>query len=371
MSLRILLTGNDWVGDVLGGCRRALEELDVDFHAIATNEPSERFKELEEIRDRAASIPFIGAHCANVVRRLTHEQRLDEIRRVMADALRERKPDVLIALVDGLYPVLPDVLADFPDVLKIGWVLDDPFYYNSAARFDFHAFNVLYSVEDSLVAPLQQAAGRPVSCVPLAADTATYRLLGPPHAPERPHDVVFVGKSYINSRFGVVRKNLLARVADLGLSIWGDPSWRQVTANGVDLGRCYRGGPVRPEGTNRIYNRSRIVVNILHPQIRCGTSLRTFAISAAGAFQLVEWRPGLEEMFELGREIVAYRCGEELEQQARHYLSDVTARIAIAAAGHRRVAAQHTYVHRLRHILADVDLTLPGRRSIRTTAVSH
>lgn len=344
----------------LGGCKRALDHLGVDFKVIATNEPSERFKELNQVRYRAAAIPFIGARCADLVRRLTREQKVREIRRVVAAALREWKPDVLIALVDGLYPVLPDVLAGFPGVLKIGWVLDDPFYYNSPARFDLQAFDVLYTVEDSLVAPLRQAAGRPVSCVPLAADMATYRMLASQHATDQSHDVVFVGKSYLNSRFGVVRKNLLARVVDLGLSIWGDPSWKQVSANGIDLGRCYRGGPVLPEQTNRIYNHSKIVVNILHPQIRCGTSLRTFAISAAGAFQLVEWRPGLEDMLEPGREIIAYRSGEELEEQARHYLRDAPARERIAAAGHHRVATQHTYAHRLRHIFADVDLIGPN-----------
>jgi len=154
----------------------------------------------------------------------------------------------------------------------------------------------------------------------------------------------------------VVRKNLLARVADLGLSIWGDPSWRDVTAHGVEFGRHYRGGPVWADETNQIYNRSKVVVNILHPQIRHGTSLRTFAIGAAGAFQLVEWRPGLEDLLEPGREVIAFRCADELEEHARYYIKDAGARDEVAAAGYRRVIHEHTYTHRLSRILAAIDV---------------
>ena len=356
MAFRVLLTGANWVGDVLGACKRALEHLGGHVQVVVTNDISARVTQLNVLEKRARAIPLIGRRWARHIQGHVNADRITDTRRRISEMIRNHKPDILLALVDGLYPVMPDLMNDSPNIIKIAWMMDDPFYYHSAALFDLHAFDVLYTVEDSLVAPLRQATGRPVSCIPLAADTTTYHKLRDPTSGDGCHDLVFVGKSYRASAPGEVRKRLLSGVIDYGLSIWGDQGWKNWTVDGADLGQCYRGGPTQPEETNRIYNHAKVVINILHPQIRSGTSLRTFSICAAGAFQLVEWREGLYTMLEPGREIVAYRCGDELKEQAEHYLLDERARRRIAAAGYSRVAAEHTYVHRLCRIVTDAGI---------------
>jgi spore maturation protein CgeB len=244
---------------------------------------------------------------------------------------------------------MPGLLAEFPRLHKIGWLMDDPFYHVARVGFDLEAFDVLYTVEESLVAPLRLATGKPVACVPLAADHETYQPLAPASGGER-YDLVFVGKSYHDRPAGLSRRNVLHSVSGCGLSIWGDPGWQK-----VGLGACYRGGPVWPEQTNAIYNRASAVINIHHPQLRYGTSLRTFSICAAGAFQLVDALPGLSGFLEPAREVVTYTQGEDLAEQVRRYSTDTAARQRVAAAGCARVRAEHTYVNRMKRIVSDFD----------------
>ncbi|HEV8149124.1 MAG TPA: glycosyltransferase, partial [Gemmatimonadales bacterium] len=274
----------------------------------------------------------------------------------VAVALREWKPELLLALECGSHPFLQDLPGDFPKLRKVAWLFDDPFYFESSAISNLRAFDALYTVDQSWVAPLKLAIGRPVAAMPLGADPDTYRPLALRGIRRQP--IAFVGTSYRGHPAGLVRQELLRHLAGFDLAIWGDGHWRGLVADGVDLGRCYRGGPIQPEKTNEVYNSADMVVNIHHPQIRHGTSLRTFAVCAAGAFQLVDWRPGLEESLEPGREVAAYRSGDDLAEQAARYLADEPARTRIAAAGLARVRAEHTYVHRLRRIIEDLDLRI-------------
>jgi hypothetical protein len=353
--MRVLLAGAEWHGDILGACERALHAGGMEVGVVATNDASDRVQRLRAAGDTLRRLPLVGTSCWTRLDRHARARLNRDVHTVMRHAFETWRPDVLLALVDGVYPVFPDLLDGFPRVHKIAWMMDDPFYHSSTVSFDLHAFDILYTVEDSLVTPLEQATSRPVACVPLAADADTYRVLAPAEREAERHALVFVGKSYRDMPAGVPRQEVLRHIADLDLAIWGDAAWRTWKTNDVDLGRCYKGGPVPPDKTNKIYNSADAVVNIHHPQIRCGTSLRTFSICAAGAFQLVDWRPGVDDMLEPGKEIVTFRCGVELAENARRYLRDAPARQRIAAAGERRVRAEHTYAHRLKRIMRDVD----------------
>jgi spore maturation protein CgeB len=262
----------------------------------------------------------------------------------------------MLALIDGRYPVLSDLLSDWPDVMKIGWMMDDPFWSLSGQVRDLHIFDRLYTVEGSLVAPLRLATGRDVRCVPLGADPTVFRPLPLTGGQS---GVVFVGKSYSDTSEGTARSLVLSQVASQDLAIWGDDGWRTSSANGVELSSFFRGGPVPPATTNAIYNAAAIVLNIHHSQIRMGTSLRSFAICASGAFQLVDWRPGLSDFLEPDVEVVTYRSGQELAELVARFLVESVARTRIAAAGRLRVLAQHTYLHRLSSILKESTGHLP------------
>jgi spore maturation protein CgeB len=74
---------------------------------------------------------------------------------------------------------------------------------------------------------------------------------------------------------------------------------------------------------------------------------RHFEICGCGGFQLSYYTEDLERHFEINREIVIYMDRDDLIEKVRYYLKHDEEREAIAEAGYRRAASQHTYARRL------------------------
>ena len=74
---------------------------------------------------------------------------------------------------------------------------------------------------------------------------------------------------------------------------------------------------------------------------------RHFEINSCGTFQLSFYVEGLEQYYEIGREIAIYTNPEDLLIQIRRYLKNDEQRELIARAGHQRTLAEHTFAHRL------------------------
>jgi len=218
------------------------------------------------------------------------------------------------------------------------------------------AYDRLYVIDESWAAPVRLTAGLPTETLACGADPQSFFQVQPERVdPALRSRVLFVGSSYQGVPAGVMRRGLLTGVADLGLKVFGDPGWRSA---GVDraLAGCYQGRGLDTAGCNLAYNGADVAINIHHPQFRAGTSLRTFAICAAGAFQLVDWRPGIERYFEPDAELVCYTSPDDLREKVMRYLADEPARRRIAAAGMARARGEHTYAARLGRILRDARL---------------
>lgn len=352
MSLKVLLTGPAWFGDLLPFCEHALESLGAEVRSVAVNR-APWLPAAERRRAAMERVGWIGPKVGFRMQRRERRRLAEHVNRQVAAALEEWRPDLLLALLSWGDPLLAETMARRRDLVRVGWIMDDPFLDDVlAARIE--GYDHLYVIDDSWAAPIRLLTGRPTSTLACGADPASfYRLPDGAVPAELRSRAVFVGSSYRGVPAGVVRRRLLSAVADLGLAIYGDPGW---AAGGPPLAACFRGRGLDTAGSNAAYNGADIAINIHHPQFRAGTSLRTFAICAAGAFQIVDWRPGLEAYFVPEEEIVAYRTPEELRELARRYLADEPARRRIARAGMARAQRDHTYAARLTRILTDVGL---------------
>ena len=87
---------------------------------------------------------------------------------------------------------------------------------------------------------------------------------------------------------------------------------------------------------------------------------RTFELAACGAFQLVDDRTLLPDLF-TSEEVASFRRAEDVPQLIRRWLPDTEGRRAHAEASRRRVLRDHTYRHRLQELLAMVGLSQPDR----------
>jgi hypothetical protein len=79
---------------------------------------------------------------------------------------------------------------------------------------------------------------------------------------------------------------------------------------------------------------------------------RLFQGVASGAMALNEYCPELEELFEIGKEIVTFEYGDidDVRQKLAWFLSHEAERKKIAQAGYERARKQHTFIERLKRI---------------------
>ena len=87
-------------------------------------------------------------------------------------------------------------------------------------------------------------------------------------------------------------------------------------------------------------------------------NMRLYEATGVGSLLLTDAKRNLDELFDVGKEVVAYRDEDELVEAVEHYLAHEDERAAIAAAGQRRTLADHTYAVRMKELSAILDAYL-------------
>ncbi len=196
--------------------------------------------------------------------------------------------------------------------------------------------------------------------LPLAAEPSIHakRSLSPAEKQRFGAPLSFMGAGYPN------RRAAFRHLAKYGLKIWGtewdgDP----VLAPLVQM----QGQRISTEDAVRIFNAATINLN-LHSSVDPAKLVpggdfvnpRTFEIAACGAFQLVDTRTLMPELF--GEDDLAtFSSLAELEEKIAHFVARPEERRAYAERGQKRVFAEHTYAARMRALLDFAKERLPRR----------
>ena len=96
------------------------------------------------------------------------------------------------------------------------------------------------------------------------------------------------------------------------------------------------------------YNKCKIVVNQSPGN---DINMRMFEATACGSLLITQEVPYLDELFEIGKEIVVYSTMRELTEKIDYYLEHDKEREKIARAGQRRTLRDHTYKNRVKDII--------------------
>jgi len=87
-----------------------------------------------------------------------------------------------------------------------------------------------------------------------------------------------------------------------------------------------------------------------------------------GGFSLVEYVPGLENLFEIGKEIDVFHDKEELLEKARYYLKEEDKREAVALNGYKRARRDYDAKLTAPRLLATID-GLRGRKAYKPSEI--
>jgi spore maturation protein CgeB len=101
----------------------------------------------------------------------------------------------------------------------------------------------------------------------------------------------------------------------------------------------------------RVLAESRIAVN-RHIDVAGdnANNMRLYEATGVGSLLLTDAKENLGDLFEVGREVVAYRDENELVEAIEHYLAHEDERAAVAAAGQQRTLREHGYGVRMREL---------------------
>lgn len=147
------------------------------------------------------------------------------------------------------------------------------------------------------------------------------------------------------------RVALLKHLKEFDCKIWGNPpsGWMDVTGiKGMLMNEF-----VANIEKSKAFSAAKIVINNLQPSEIIGVNVRTFEIAGCGAFQLINYRSGLSQLYK-DDEMVSYKTVDNLKELILYYLENDTERLAIAERAYTRTINEHTYSNRLLTLLETV-----------------
>lgn len=161
-------------------------------------------------------------------------------------------------------------------------------------------------------------------------------------------DVVFAGNTYEYRHF------LLRRLLDAGypsLKLYGNkpPRWADPRITGL-----YQQKFVVKEEKSKVFGEAHASINSTSMTEGNSINCRTFEIAGAGGLQLMEYRQAIEDCFDPGKEIETFSSVEELIDKLDRYKIDKAAARSIREQASRRAHEEHTYQHRLAHIIKQI-----------------
>jgi hypothetical protein len=210
---------------------------------------------------------------------------------------------------------------------------------------DWRAYDLVISSLPNFVAWFDSNGVR-AEYVPLAFEPRVLAAI-----PDHPRDIPL---SFVGSLSPAHRERLDFLEAIAGqdeFDLWGE---------GVDslasesvLRRRHRGGAWGPAMFS-ILHRSQLTLN-RHIDVSesYANNMRLFEATGMGACLVTDWKTNLAELFEPGKEVIAYRSTEECLDLLRYFKGHESERAAIAAAGHARCLGDHRYERRMSQ-LADI-----------------
>lgn len=160
-------------------------------------------------------------------------------------------------------------------------------------------------------------------------------------------DRYLVAHQYIGMKLAAVeRQRTLAALAEhfsVNLYTRSDASTLSKVHN--------RGGASTLTEMPKVFQASKINLNMTMRPIETGLSLRVWDVLGCGGFLLTNYQAELPSYFEIGKDLDAYESLPELLEKVQYYLTHEEERIEIAIHGYEKTARLHSYENRLAEMI--------------------
>ena len=123
------------------------------------------------------------------------------------------------------------------------------------------------------------------------------------------------------------------------------------------LGRAELVGPVPYSEFGRFVSRSKVNLNITrssHTTVYASATSRPFELAAFGACMVSQPYDGIQEWFEIGKELLIARSTGEAEELYRSLLDDRETAAELGRRARERILKEHTFHHRAQEVVMAV-----------------
>jgi spore maturation protein CgeB len=144
-----------------------------------------------------------------------------------------------------------------------------------------------------------------------------------------------------------LRHELVRILEPEGLVVYGSADWRGIALS-------YRRPVDYETELPAFYRECEVNVNTTSIQMPTVVNQRVFDCPAAGGFLLTDAQAALGELFDVESEVATYNSLDECVDKFRFYGKNPAERLRITTNAQARISHEHTYAHRLRHIVSIV-----------------
>ncbi|WP_281184335.1 glycosyltransferase [Trichlorobacter lovleyi] len=343
--MKIIFITHKWQARTGESCVRALQEMGHETKiAYAKIGAVSLYAKLYYRLKRSK---LIGTHLSNIEMQVLNAH--------IIKTVCEFCPDLIINNAGGeVFPETLEIIRKKTHAKLVCWAGDDPSTYQLSNNYlaGMKHYDNYFMVDPSWYsADLKSIGLKKCSILQYGVDPEIYTpvVLSLKEKKKLSSDVCHLGSPH-NDRIVLLRQLL-----DYDLSLWGATStklFKNFSKLPSELLPKVRSGVVPAHVSNKIYNASKICLNIQHQQVSCAHSNKTFEIAASGAFLITSLSPAHDNSFAPG-ELITFNGISELRKLIDYYLANESERESIAKLAYTRTMNNHLYKHRMLQMLAE------------------
>jgi len=272
----------------------------------------------------------------------------------LMEVVIDYKPDVIL----DIFPLPEWIIKKIKKMKKMGiitawWFLEDGFSDTFSSWKDIaYLYDFFFTINSERLLDIAKAFGvRNSMVLHIGCNPKVHKplLLTPSEREVYESDLSFMGSLSPN------REEVFSKLVDYDFKIWCRLGGKRLESKELKEKIEIRDWIDEGEAL-KIYNAAKINLNFhtIWDRMRDQKDFvnpRTLVLSACGAFQLVDKREKLPELFNIGEEMITFDSVEDLKEKIDYYLGHPKERKEIAERARRRALKEHTYAHRIKEMV--------------------